>query len=139
MIPLKRQGFLVAVVTASIFAGLLGCRSGDEVAELGGTTKEDGNWLLQAAAEGNLRTVELLVNKGVDINYRSTTGRKFTALLWAVFERNYRIADFLLQRGADPTLTDVQGMSPLDFVNGDNSSEGEKFAQTLQSAVERKR
>jgi len=49
-----------------------------------------------------VRNIKQLLNKGADINYQDESG--FTALMLAVDRQNDRVAEYLLNQGADPRL-----------------------------------
>jgi len=67
--------------------------------------------LMVAAGEGKLGLVKLLVSKGADINYRNKRG--WSALNECVVVKNYDVALFLLQNGADY----IQPIYPRDSIN----------------------
>lgn len=102
------------------------------------TTSEKNLKLLKACAVGDMAEVESLVNAGADVNYQANEGSKFTPLLWAVHERNYGIALFLLKKGANPNVTDATGMLPIDFISpGDTatSAEAKKIVNLIKGAA----
>ncbi len=71
----------------------------------------DGNGgtpLMEAALAGSVRASEILMNKGANINARTGSGE--SALLYTA---NPAVASFLLERGADPNVTDDEGRTPL--------------------------
>ena len=71
--------------------------------------------LHNAAFEGNVRLVELLLARGADANAATTQG--MTPLHYATFAGSGddpRIAELLLAHGASPHVKDPQGNSPLD-------------------------
>ena len=88
------------------------------------TDTEKSRELLQAAAAADLRKVQFLIDSGADINYQADTGSKFTPLHWAVFERHYEVAIYLLKEGANPNIADATGMRPIDFMSATDSSAG---------------
>jgi|SRR5579859_5966567 len=59
--------------------------------------------LMAASKEGNLQLVELLVEKGANMNYQNEY--KQSALSEAVIQDKYDVVLFLLKRGADYTLS----------------------------------
>jgi len=67
--------------------------------------------MLAAGQRGDLGLVKLLVSRGANINYRNKSGG--AALDECVIRKNYDIALFLLQNGADYT----QPIYPKDSVN----------------------
>ena len=65
-----------------------------------------------AAREGRVETAAALVDGGADVNQRAD-GNDATPLLTAVINGHFDLAMDLLARGADPTLADHQGATPL--------------------------
>jgi len=68
---------------------------------------------------GNFDFAEYLLEKGVDINARSTdaydNGLGFTALHWACEKGNVALVSFLIAHGADVTLRTLHGYTPLQI------------------------
>ena len=61
-----------------------------------------------AAAKGNLQAVEFLLSlEGIDLNAKSNGTD--TALMKAVESDSPKICQLLLERGADPAITDIRG------------------------------
>jgi len=73
--------------------------------------KSSQNPLLQAAARGELETVQTLLTAGGDPNVRNDLGQ--TPLHWAVGGRHTDVASALLKAGADPGARDNDGQTPL--------------------------
>lgn len=68
-------------------------------------------FLIHAAATGNIETVQELVDKqNLDVNFADYDGR--TALHLAMAEGHGQVARFLLDRGADPERKDRFGATP---------------------------
>ncbi|XP_046544239.1 uncharacterized protein LOC124254447 [Haliotis rubra] len=67
--------------------------------------------MLQAASTGKTEAVEMLLNKGANINQKTSLGQ--TALLLSSVEGHISLANFLLEKGAGINITDTQGCSPL--------------------------
>jgi len=62
-----------------------------------------------------VRNIKQLLNKGADINYQDESG--FTALMLAVDRQNDRVAEYLLNQGADPLLPNKDHEVASDFVS----------------------
>ncbi|GBU22025.1 hypothetical protein R80B4_01927 [Fibrobacteres bacterium R8-0-B4] len=76
--------------------------------------------LISACSSGNFADVKALMGEGgggaggeasIDINGQDALGR--TALLEAAWGGSADIADFLLERGADPNIAEKSGFTPL--------------------------
>lgn len=70
--------------------------------------------IYRAIMTDRLENVKLLVLYGADINHKDKLNR--TPLMKAVTARQFEIALFLLQAGADPTIEYDLGGSPIDIV-----------------------
>ena len=79
----------------------------DLVGTMGGTTA-----LIHAVREGHAETVQVLLDRGADINQPSA-GDKTTPLLSATINGHFDLALELLKRGADPRLASTGGTTPL--------------------------
>jgi ankyrin repeat protein len=66
----------------------------------------------QAAASGDLKKVQDLINSGVDINGRDRTNKQ-TALMQALAAGKNDVAKFLLDHNADPNIADINKQMPL--------------------------
>jgi ankyrin repeat protein len=73
--------------------------------------------LIFAAREGDLESVKILLDAGVDVNQTSEYG--WTALLTATQNRFYQLGAYLLERGADPNVANGGGWNPL-YIATDN-------------------
>ena len=65
-----------------------------------------------AAREGHAEAVRALVDGGAGVNL-VTGGEKTSPIVEAIINGHMDIAKFLLDRGADPTLANVDGLTPL--------------------------
>ena len=65
-----------------------------------------------AARQGHVKTAEILLDNGADIDHLSG-GDNSSPLLVAVINGNYDLARVLLERGADPNLVSDDGVGPL--------------------------
>ena len=71
-------------------------------------TTDERFWPLTSVIGINsLGAVRLLLDNGADVNYRDRVG--ISALYSAVAMQNYRIAELLLERGADPWIVTSNG------------------------------
>jgi ankyrin repeat protein len=69
--------------------------------------------ICEAAREGNKLAVMDLTNRGVDINMTGGGTLDFSPLMWAAEEGNVEMIKLLLDKGADPNLTNRRGMCAL--------------------------
>ncbi|MEE2636131.1 MAG: ankyrin repeat domain-containing protein [Acidobacteriota bacterium] len=76
--------------------------------------------LMTAARTGHVRVVDALLTHGADVNH-ATDETDSTALMWAVAGRHQGVARVLLDAGADPTASTINGFTPMLFAasNGD--------------------
>jgi uncharacterized protein len=78
--------------------------------------------LLFAARQGDLTTVQALLDAKADVNEKSEFG--WTALLVATQNRYYKIGLYLLEHGADPNIQNEGGWSPLYLATDNRNIEG---------------
>ena len=92
---------------------------------------------VNAAADGERKTVEQYLRAGMDVNARDGYGQ--TALFAASVGRRYALALILLERGADPNLARDTGRTPLMAAVkrgfDTNSYEREPESQKLVNAL----
>ena len=76
---------------------------------------DNGVWfLLVASANGNARTVNLLLEKGIDVNITDDYDyNNNTALSTAVINAKYDVVELLLEKGADINKENNNGDTPL--------------------------
>lgn len=74
----------------------------------------EGRTALHHAAEGNLAAVEVLVERGADVDARTRAG--VTPLFVAVRANRYEIARYLLERGATPDAAGEAGPPLVEAV-----------------------
>ncbi len=81
--------------------------------EVGPVTFASGEMtaLLLAARDGQLRSVQMLVEAGANINAIAADGKNGLGL--ALFNGNYAVADYLIDHGTDVNQADAQHFSPL--------------------------
>jgi ankyrin len=93
-----------------IVAGLVGSGGGGLTA------------LVFAAREGDVKTAQLLLDAGADVN--QTTEYGWTPLLTATNNRHYKLAGYLIDRGADVNLANRGGWTPLYLATDNRNIEG---------------
>jgi ankyrin repeat protein len=88
------------------------------------TTKQWGGLtpLIFAARQGDLETVQVLLDAHADVNQTSEYG--WTALLVATHNRFYRLGAYLLEHGADPNIANEGGWTPLYIATDNRNIEG---------------
>ena len=69
--------------------------------------------LLQAAEDGNIDSVRLLLDIGTDVNYQNKDG--WTALMVACQNGHYQVVELLLHNNADPNIQEEDGWTVLIF------------------------
>jgi hypothetical protein len=75
---------------------------------------DNGVWfLLVASGHGNARTVNLLLEKGIDVNITDDYDYNNTALSTAVINAKYDVVELLLEKGADINKENNKGDTPL--------------------------
>ena len=67
--------------------------------------------LMLAAGNGHERVVELLIQRGAEVNLQNSEGA--TALMGAAYYGYARVVDMLLQRGVEINLQDSKGCTTL--------------------------
>ncbi len=75
-----------------------------------------------ATREGDLESVQTLLDAGADVNQVTEYG--WSPLLVAVNNRNYRVANLLVERGADVNLANKGGWTPLYLATDNRNIEG---------------
>lgn len=86
-------------------------------AKLDDTNRYGGNALIPAAHHGHPSTVKILLEAGVEVNHVNALG--WTALLEAVLLGDggpvyQQIVGLLVDAGADPSIADKDGVTPLE-------------------------
>ncbi len=78
-----------------------------------------GNTLLIISIlQNNIDIIELLINKGADVNIENRHGE--TPLLLAVYEEDIDIVELLIDTGAGINIKDDAGDTPLSLAVGNN-------------------
>jgi hypothetical protein len=72
--------------------------------------------LEMAALDSQLSVLERVLVDGLDVNAQGKDGR--TLLHWAADVGHYDAVELLLRNGADPTLADREGVTPLQLAQG---------------------
>lgn len=76
--------------------------------------------LMVAVVRGNLKTVEQLLEQGVDVDEKSPK-LGCTALVWAILFKHQALFNRLLVAGADIELSDAAGRTPLMIASSSGS------------------
>lgn len=111
-------------------------------ADLTSTNRYGGTALIPAAERGHVETVRTLIEAGVDIDHVNNLG--WTALLEAVIlgdggKQHQQIVDILLKAGANPSLADNGGITPLEHARTRGFGEIERLLVTAQGELEVKK
>ena len=96
-----------------------------------------------AAAFGSLETIRVLLEYGADVNFATPFGSR-TPLMAACIHRNYRVAQLLIEAGAEVNALDSQGESPLDLARDSGDAKlvqllinhGARYSQDVGSATD---
>jgi len=67
--------------------------------------------LIDAADNGDIKEVQALIKKGVDVNAYPTNG--YSPLSVAIMSGHMEIVELLVENGADINDTDIRGVTPL--------------------------
>lgn len=99
-------------------------------ADLASTNRYGGTALIPAAERGHVETVRTLIEAGVDVDHVNNLG--WTALLEAIIlgdgrNRHQLVVRLLVAAGADTTLADREGISPLQHARDRGYREIEKI------------
>ena len=81
---------------------------------------DQGNTLLMTAVQnGNKKAVDMLIRRGSTLNHINGNGN--TALHYALaYDTTGEIATYLIERGADDTIENRQGLSAYDGLGDDD-------------------
>lgn len=86
--------------------------------------------VVDAAEEGDLGKLKVLLSQGRSINERSATKFGWTPLIAAIYQNNSNVVDFLIKAGADVNAGDTNGVTPLMWAIG-RGDEGLDLVKTL--------
>lgn len=89
--------------------------------------------LIHAASGPFPKTVQLLIDKGADVNLTDTT-EGFTALMMAAAEGHLDVVKLLMKSGADPLVVDVDGDTAFSFAMQRRQNEVIQFMSSPPSA-----
>ena len=92
---------------ADIAGATRGYRYNELISSQGGLTA-----LLFAARQGYIDSVKALVDGGADLNQRNA-GDQTSPLLIAIINGHFDLAQYLLEKGADPKVPAFNGVTPL--------------------------
>ena len=65
-----------------------------------------------AASNDHVEAAKILISHGAKIDVRDTVNND-TALIYGIRDGKFRVAEFLLEAGADPNLADRRGFAPV--------------------------
>jgi ankyrin repeat protein len=65
-----------------------------------------------AASNDNVEAAKTLIGHGAKVDVRDTANND-TALIYGIRDGRFRVAEYLLEAGADPNLTDKRGFAPV--------------------------
>ncbi len=95
-------------------------------ADVGSLDSYDGTGLIRAADRGHVRIVERLLETRTDVDHVNNLG--WTALLEAIIlgegdARHTEVVRLLVEGGADPSLPDGEGVTPLEHARANGYDE----------------
>jgi len=108
----------------------------DHGADLASVNRYGGTALIPAAHHGHIETVDELLKTNIDIDHVNYLG--WTALLEAVIlgdggDRYIEIVRMLVEAGADVSISDANGFSPLDHATKAGYTKISKILRTAGS------
>jgi len=86
-----------------------------------------------AAAGGDLQTIQSLLENGIDVNIKDATFGH-TALIVAARRGHLQIIELLLAKGADVNATDDYGSSALGWARKTNRADAQAVVDMLKQA-----
>ena len=88
----------------------------DSGAEVDSMDSHDRSALILASERGDMASTAILIGHGADIDKQNSTGQ--TACSEAIRVQATKVAEFLIECGANPAITDAYGRSCFDWVAG---------------------
>ncbi|XP_061163396.1 ankyrin repeat and SAM domain-containing protein 6-like [Saccostrea echinata] len=88
--------------------------AGIELSSSGGANECDFTPLLAAALYGHDAVLRFLLDRGCDVNFRTSTSG-LTPLMVAALNGHMKTAQILVERGADPNVTNANNRTALDI------------------------
>ena len=101
-------------------------------ADFKGKDKEDNTLLHCAAKLGQWQVAQLLIDKGINVNSQNSRGK--TALHYAMEQQNLPLTQLLLRNKANPDLTDNEGNTPDQVLEG-RMEEAQAIRDLRQNAI----
>ena len=90
--------------------------AGIELTSSGGANECDFTPLLAAALYGHDAVLRFLLDRGCDVNFRTSTSG-LTPLMVAALNGHMKTAQILVERGADPNVTNADNRTALDIAS----------------------
>lgn len=94
--------------------------------------------LFKAIADDNATKLENLLDRGVQMKVHNKSG--FSPLQWAAAYGSVKSVTILLLKGADPTIPDAQGNTPLHFATNEtfsNAESDDRYREVIELLLER--
>ena len=101
------------------------------------TDNDGGTALIWASRKGSLKSVEVLLKHGANVNAR-TRAYSDTALMFAAMNGHLEIVELLLFHGADLTLKQNGGETALSLAKGRKQQKVVNFLETFENPGQRK-
>lgn len=99
--------------------------------------------LMEAAYGGNVDMIHWLLNNGASVhdkcNRRKRTALHYAANPYVLQPQTGGIIEALCERGADPTVCDEDGMSPIDIIRCVGSLSRNRFKRAIMPRLRRRR
>ena len=98
--------------------------------------KNLGYLLRSAVMNGNVKSVDILLEKGADVNYNMPDmvfPHGGTPLCVAANIGNLKMVKYLIEQGADVEISDIRGMRPYTIAIYNNNAEIAAYLKTFES------